>query len=127
MTIELWLIICLFISVGVNAVLIWFSKEQSKQLLYVSQNLGDLVELLASYREHMNKVYSLEMFYGDETLQSLMEHTNAIVFLLQKEYSEITQITDPLEVTFEKEEPDAQKEEQKEQDVFYGGSRTSDT
>ena len=127
MTIELWLMLALVLSLGFNGVLIWFSREQSRQLSYISQNIGDLIEILSSYKEHLSKVYSLEMFYGDETLKGLMDHTNALVVLIQKEYSDITLITDPLEVQFEKEEEIAEKEEQKEQDVFYGGTRTSDS
>jgi len=127
MTIEIWLIFALLLSTGANIVLVWFSKEQSKQLLYVSQNLGDLVELLANYKEHLRKVYGMEMFYGDETLKGLMDHTNALVTLIQQEYGDITQITDPLEVEFEKEENSAEEEEEQGQDVFYGGSRTGDS
>ena len=128
MTVEIWLILALTISVGVNVLLVWFSKEQSMRLSYVSQNLGDLVELLSNYQGHLKKVYSLEMFYGDETLGFLMEHTNSIVALLQEEYSEVTFITEPLEVEFDEEEIDEEKKEENPgQDVFYGGTRNRHT
>ena len=130
MTVEIWLALALTLSVGVNILLIWFSKEQSRRLSYVSQNLGDLVELIANYREHLRKVYSLEMFYGDETLESLMEHSRSLVMLLQDEYGDVTSITEPLEVEFEKEENDDEEKEEQEgqrQDVFYAGSRRRDS
>jgi hypothetical protein len=130
MTVEIWLALALTLSVGVNILLIWFSKEQSRRLSYVSQNLGDLVELIANYREHLRKVYSLEMFYGDETLESLMEHSRSLVMLLQDEYGDVTSITEPLEVEFEKEEDDDEEKEEQEgqrQDVFYAGSRRRDS
>tara|TARA_B100000686_G_C16768456_1_gene963410 strand:- start:1126 stop:1503 length:378 start_codon:yes stop_codon:yes gene_type:complete len=125
MTIEAWLTLALVISTGMNLFFLWFSKEQSRRLSYVSQNLSDLVELISNYRQHLRKVYSLEMFYGDETLQFLMEHTNALVGLLEEEYGEITNITDPLEVVIIESE-DEEENEQK-QDVFYGGTRTGDS
>lgn len=31
-----------------------------------------------SYKEHLTRVYGLETFYGDQTLQSLLEHTRQI-------------------------------------------------
>ena len=62
------------------------------------------------------------MFYGDENLKHLMDHTTAVVSVLQEEYSDITSITDPLEVIFEEEEENEEEEEIR-QDVFYGGSR----
>ncbi|MHA1941275.1 MAG: hypothetical protein ACW97P_06075, partial [Candidatus Hodarchaeales archaeon] len=64
MTIEVWLGIALFFSVIANIFLIWFGREQSQRLTYVSQNLNDLVEIISNYKEHLRKVYSLEMFYG---------------------------------------------------------------
>jgi uncharacterized membrane-anchored protein YhcB (DUF1043 family) len=130
MTVEIWLALALTLSVGVNILLIWFSKEQSRRLSYVSQNLGDLVELIANYREHLRKVYSLEMFYGDETLEALMDHSRSLVMLLQDEYGDVTSITEPLEVEFEKEEDDDEEKEEQEgqrQDVFYAGSRRRDS
>jgi hypothetical protein len=125
MTIEIWLGIALTLSLVVNGFLLWFSREQSQRLTFVSQNLNDLVEIISNYKEHLRKVYSLEMFYGDETLKFLMDHTNAVVQLLETEYSEIIDITDPLEVIIEDEEKS--EEEQQEKDVFYGGTRTGNS
>ena len=128
MTIELWLSIALIVSISVNILLFWFSKQQSRSLVYISENLGDLVEIIANYKEHLRKVYSLEMFYGDETLKYLMDHTVAVVKLLQEEYSDITSITESLEVTFEEEiDEETEEEQEKKQDVFYGGARRSDS
>ena len=124
MTVSMWLGLALGLSVCVNFVLVWFSREQSRSLLYVSENLGDLVEIIGNYKKHLRKVYSLEMFYGDENLKHLMEHTTAVVSVLQEEYGDIASITDPLEVTFEEEEQiEKEDEEETGQDVFYGGSR----
>jgi len=125
MTIEGWLIFALTISVGINLFFLWFSREQSLRLSYVSQNLSDLVELISNYKQHLRKVYSLDMFYGDETLQFLMEHTNALVALLEEEYGDVVSITDPLEVVIIEEENENEEETKPKQDVFYGGSRSS--
>jgi hypothetical protein len=128
MTTEIWLALALTISVGLNLLLIWFSKEQSRRLSYVSQNLGDLVELISDYGEHLKKVYSMEMFYGDQTLEFLMSHTRTMVELLQKEYGDITSITDPLETIIIEEESDEENEKEIEgQNVFYAGSRRRDS
>ena len=128
MTLEMWLGLALLLSLILNVVLIWFSKEQSRQLSYVSQNVGDLVELISNYSQHLSKVYSLDMFYGDETLKLLMEHTNALILIIQEEYGEITYLTDPLEVTFDEEEKiEKETTEEKEKDVVYGGTRQGDS
>ena len=126
MTIEVWLGIALFFSVIANIFLIWFGREQSQRLTYVSQNLNDLVEIISNYKEHLRKVYSLEMFYGDETLKFLMDHTNAVVKLLETEYGEIIDITDPIEVIIEDEQENSEETEER-KDVFYGGTRASNS
>jgi uncharacterized membrane-anchored protein YhcB (DUF1043 family) len=126
-TIEIWLSLALVASVCVNILLAWFSKEQSRQLSYISQNLGDLVEMIANYKEHLRKVYSLEMFYQDETLKALMAHTNALVTIIQQEYGDITSLTEPLEVLIEEETNEKTEEIPQKQDVFYGGTRKSDS
>ena len=127
MTIEIWLGLAFSLSVGINIFFIWFSREQSRRLSYVSQNLGDLIEMVANYKEHLRKVYSLEMFYGDETLKMLMEHTNALVTILQEEYGDITYITDPLEIEIIKEQDEKEDEKSFKEDVFYAGTRKSNT
>ena len=127
MTIEIWLGLALVLSVTLNGFFLWFSREQSRRLSYVSQNLGDLVEMVGNYKEHLRKVYSLEMFYGDETLKMLMDHTNALVTILQEEYGEVTYITDPLEIEFIKEEDEKENEKSFEEDVLYAGTRERNT
>ena len=129
MTIEIWLGFALILSFFVNVVLVWFSREQSRKISYTSQNLADLVEIISSYREHLKSVYEMEAFYGDTTLEFLLQHTRDIVTILEDEYGDITYITEPLEVDLEEIE---QIEEEKEtfkagQDVFYGGSRKRDS
>ena len=135
MTIEVWLIIALVLSVSINGILIWFGKEQSRQLLYVSQNIGDLVELMDNYREHLTKVYQLEMFYGDETLEYLMSHTRSLLVILE-DYDDIYKISLPTEPSEagdqEIERSSTQEDEETEEkeiipvdkeNVFYAGTR----
>jgi len=123
MTVKIWLGIALLMSIAGNVFLFLFSREQSQRLSYFSQNLTDLVEMLVDYNSHLKKVYSLEMFYGDETLSYLLEHTRALSTMIEKDYSEVLYLTAPLEVAIEEEEELEEKNEEQIQDVFYGGSR----
>jgi len=115
--------VCFGVSLLANVVLIRLASWQSKDLAIVSDNVGDLVEIIESYRTHLKKVYELDSFYGDETLKGLMEHTNAVRALLEQQYGDVTSITDPIEYEIE-EEPDAEEEiDQKEKHVLYAGTR----
>ena len=44
------------------------------RLLFVSEELGDLQNMINSFAVHLKTVYELESFYGDETLNALLQH-----------------------------------------------------
>ena len=128
MTIELWLGLALAFSISINAVLLWLSIKQSGRLSYISENIDDLLEIIENYKNHLKKIYEMEMFYGDETLEFLMDHTRSFIDILEKEYGDITFISQPLEIEYEEEEEIAEETiDQKEKDVFYAGSRRRDS
>ena len=117
----------LFVSVAINVVLIRLASWQSKDLTVVSENITDLVEIIENYRKHLKKVYELDSFYGDETLEFLMEHTKAVREILEEQYGSTTLITDPIEYQIEEEKEDAEEEiPEKEKHVFYAGARRRD-
>ena len=122
MTIEIWLTIALVASITINLFLVWFSRLQSIKLTYVSANIGDLIEMLASYQGHLKRIYGMEMFYGDETLGNLMDHTRAIIDIIEEEYQDIVAISDPIEIE-EIQEYEEDSEESQVKDVLYAGTR----
>ena len=131
MTINIWLIISLIVSMSMNVFLLWFSREQSTKITYVSQNIGDLVEMIASYRDHLKAIYQLDTYYGDENIQFLFEHTRSLLTIIENEFSDVTSLTDPLEVEFIEEQTleEEKIEESKPygENVFYAGSRERNT
>ena len=124
MEISLLLGILFVFSIIINVILLRLAIWQSRDLTNVSDNLGDLVEILENFREHLKKVYSLEAFYGDETLQFLMEHTRAVIDLLEEQYGSTTSITDPIEYEIEEEKEYGEEEiPEEEKHVLYAGAR----
>ena len=123
-----WLIIALSSSVIANFIAVYYIRVVLGKLLYVGENLSDLVELITNYRNHLKTVYDMETFYGDETLKFLIEHTKSLHGLLE-EYEDVYSIAIPQEVT--EEEPIQEEEEINaektinEENVFYAGTRTS--
>ena len=116
----------LFASVALNILLARLAAWQSKDLAVVSDNVGDLVEIIESYRNHLKSVYELDSFYGDETLKGLMEHTNAVRALLEQQYGDVMSITDPIEYEIGEEENAEEESTEKEKHVFYAGTRRRD-
>jgi len=123
----------LFCSLIINGFCIWYIRNLLSRFLFISNNLADLIEMISSYKAHLKAVYSLDMFYGDETLKALMEHTSLLSTSLE-EYEDIIEITEPMEEIEVGEEEDDQQEENQDgqtktnqENVFYAGSRRRDT
>ena len=131
MTLTNRLIIALFLSTIFNLLALWYIRKLLAKVLFVSQNLTDLVDLLGTYRNHLKKVYGMEMFHGDETVKFLIKHTNSLLDVLE-DYSDIYKLTEPIELDEEDEESYDDEEETRppkvnEENVFYGGTRSGNS
>jgi len=113
-----------------NGVMFWYLQKLTQRLTFIYQNIGEVSEIITNYRVHLKSVYSMEMFYGDETLQYLMDHTRSISTLLEdfedqefflEEFESVEE-----DVPSQEENNNAQTQIQ-EENVFYAGSRRRDT
>ena len=84
------LVLILVTTIGL---LYWYVRQIVTRLLFISDNIEDLVILIKNYSNHLQSVYELEMFYGDETLQSLLKHTGYIIEELEQ-YETVEQLMD---------------------------------
>jgi hypothetical protein len=130
MTLISWLIIALFLSILGNLFAFWYISKLLAKVLFVSQNLTDLVDLLTTYRNHLQRLFQLEMYYGDETMAFLIKHTQSLLEVLE-DYSDIYKLTEPIELE-EEDEQSYDNEETRpqavnEENVFYGGTRSGNS
>ncbi len=101
------------ISILINVGLLTYVRGALARLLFVSEELGDLQDMIDSFAKHVKRVYELEMFYGDQTLQALMEHAISLNEQLET-FEHIYSLTTEDENQPEEEEfdnPDSQEEE----------------
>ena len=129
MTLLNWVIVALILSFIGDIFSIWYIRRLLIKVLFISQNLNDLVDVLEAYRKHLRKVYSMEMFHGDETIQFLIQHTNSLLDVLE-DYSDIYLMTEPMALQEDEQYYDEEtrtEENLPETDVFYGGTRSSDS
>tara|TARA_B100001093_G_C26438136_1_gene846893 strand:- start:293 stop:685 length:393 start_codon:yes stop_codon:yes gene_type:complete len=124
------LITVLVASLIFNGVMFWYLQKLTQRLTFIYQNIGEVSEIITNYRAHLKSVYSMEMFYGDETLQYLMDHTRSISTLLEDFEDQEFFLEE-----FESVEEDVPSQEEnnnaptqvQEENVFYAGSRRRDT
>ena len=62
------------------------------KLLFVSDNIGNLLERLGDFGDHLQSVHEMDTFYGDPVLSELIKHSKEIVEVV-KGYSEIYYLT----------------------------------
>jgi len=62
------------ISILLNIGLVLYSRGVVVRLLSISEELGDLQDMVNAFASHLQAVYQLDSFYGDETLRSLLNH-----------------------------------------------------
>ena len=65
------------LSVVLNIGVFIYARSAISRLLYVSNELGDLKSMVDSFSNHTQSVYQMEMFYGDQTLEELMNHAQS--------------------------------------------------
>ena len=74
---EMVLSLLLVLSLGINVVLFIYSRNVTARLTMIADEIEDLRQAATSFASHVRSVYELEMFYGDQTLQALMDHAVA--------------------------------------------------
>jgi len=75
---EMILSASLTLSIIFNIGIFVYARAAIARLLSVSEELGDLQQMVESFTEHLDTIYNLEMFYGDQTLEHLLNHARSL-------------------------------------------------
>ena len=67
----------IIVSMGINILLFVYSRNVAQRLVLISEEINDLRAAADSFASHVKSVYEMEMFYGDQTLQALMDHARS--------------------------------------------------
>ena len=73
--IEIFLILCL----ALNCFLMWYIYKLLIRYSDLVSLIDDIRYKIFIFSKHIDQVHSLETFYGDETLQNLIEHSNTLL------------------------------------------------
>tara|TARA_R110002126_G_scaffold4922_7_gene25514 strand:+ start:6233 stop:6547 length:315 start_codon:yes stop_codon:yes gene_type:complete len=70
--------------VGIVGVMFWYIRRLISTLNRVYDLVQDILEAVSLYEEHLEKVYKMDTFYGDSTLEGLLEHSKDLKKGLQR-------------------------------------------
>ena len=69
----------LVFSILLNIFLFWYVAQLIARLIVFQEEIDSFAERLDEYSNHVDILYNLERFFGDETLANLLRHSKAIV------------------------------------------------
>lgn len=127
------LIVLLLLFIISTVLLGWFCYKLVFRLNFVSDNITELYTRLDEFDQHINFIYELEMYYGDETLKNLIRHSRDLRNYMIK-YKDVINLLETEQII--EEETDAEDDEISEEDkkseekfasptgktVFYSGT-----
>ena len=105
----------LVLSLLLNVFFIIYLRWLLKKLVFLSENIGDMMASMTTFSKHLESVHSLETYYGDATLGNLIQHSKQIVKEVEV-YKDI--------YTLFSEENDKELEKLFERENFYAAEQT---
>ena len=65
-------------SACINLLAIFYVRWLIKTISVINEDISNLSKLINDFASHINGVYELETFYGDDTLKSLLSHATSL-------------------------------------------------
>jgi len=66
------------VSIFINLVSALYIRWLLKSIVLINEDVVSIENLIKVFQTHLKTIYEMEMFYGDETLQSLLKHTTEL-------------------------------------------------
>ena len=108
---EIVLICVSTISLAGNLGMFMWLRAALSRLVSFSDEMEDLRDMTGAFANHVSSVYNLETFYGDETLQGLMQHANSYKEQLDT-FEYIYDLTEKEQIDESSSEEEASEEDQ---------------
>ena len=128
MMIDTALIIALSISLGCNLLAAVYIRDILGRLGWLTQNIGNLTQLIKGFQTHIKGVHELEKFYGDKDLKLLVQHTSDLIEVMD-DYLEVGLESELIEEELTEDDTNDTTQEKKEnkENVFYSDTRGRDS
>lgn len=69
----------LILSIVINIVAVFYARWLIQIIRSKEEDVSSLADVIAQYIAHVKSVHDMEMFYGDQTLNSLIQHGSDLV------------------------------------------------
>ena len=101
----------IYLSTIINLVLFWYISKCLIRMNNIEEDISHIFNKTEEFVNHLDSIYELEMYYGDEDLQNLFVHSRELI----NEYVDIQEKYFEAEVLVEEgteDDSDTEKEEE---------------
>ena len=96
----------LTLSVSLNILMFWYATKLLGTVRFIQENAEAIQVISEDFKQHLNEVNQMEMYFGDETLSELLKHATHVS-------TQISTLNEIMEIQDEEEaEEDASKEKE---------------
>ena len=107
--------VLLYSSVILNFVFLWFISKNLQENVEIDNNTEKIIDKINLFRNHLEQLYELEMYYGDDNLESLIDHSRQLI----NDFVDFQEDHYDKEAEFEPEEDDEEASASEEEQLFY--------
>ena len=101
----------LYLSVIVNLVLFWYIAKCLIKLEEIEESVSHIFNKTEEFTNHLESIYELEMYYGDDDLKGLIEHSKELI----NEYVDVQEKYFEAEVLIEEDDEEVEEIDQEEE------------
>ena len=83
----------LALSVSLNILMFWYATKLLGTVRFIQENAEAIQVISEDFKQHLNAVNQMEMYFGDETLSELLKHAEHVSTQIST-LSEIMEIQD---------------------------------
>ena len=69
----------LYLSIILNLGLLWYIKKTLENTKNLERDLTNVMTDINYFEEHLEDIYGLEMYYGDQNLENLIVHSRELI------------------------------------------------
>ena len=80
----IYVVLLLLFSLAINGVFVWYTRKLLQDPFFVSSNIEGLYEQVDGFSSHLQEVHKRETYYGDPTLEGLIQHSKELVEEMQE-------------------------------------------
>ena len=96
-------------SFSINIIFLFYIRWLLKILATINEDIINLETVIIDFKNHVKAIYEMEMFYGDDTLKSLLSHASELTEKLED--IDLVLNSQQTEEEYDKEEESEKKEE----------------